>query len=235
VSILSSCRKIRFKLPKKGILEPNAPDDPLLYYYHPLVGFLYRNRIKRGLSLLKPHYESILEVGFGSGILMPTLFSIGKSVSGIDTVSDPIKVTKNLEKIGVHANLTQGDICYSKYPQESFDLVVAISILEHVREVEKLINKIFNILRPGGHFLAGMPNVNNFMKIAFSLIGYHNIQAHHITGHRRFLKLASEHFKLEGFNTMPSWSNETTGLYFNMLLSKAKDRSNKICPCGAET
>lgn len=220
MSILSSSKKIQFNVPKKGILEPNAPDDPLLYYYHPLVGFLYRSRIKHGLSLLKPHYDSILEVGFGSGILIPTLFSIGKSVSGIDTISDTIKVAKNLEKIGVHADLTQGDICSSSYPNESFDLVVAISTLEHVHEIEKLINKIFYILRPGGHFLVGMPNVNNFMKIAFSMIGYHNIQAHHVTNHRHFLKLACKYFKLEGFNNMPSWSNETTGLYFNMLLSK---------------
>ncbi len=149
-------RKVSFYLPAKGILEPNSADDPLPYYHHPCVGFLYRGRIKQALSLLTPPYGSILEIGYGSGILLPTLASFGKTISGIDIVSDPLRVTYNLKKIGIHASLTRGDICNAYYSSESFDLVVAISILEHIRNIKQVIDKVFYLLKPSGHFLVGI-------------------------------------------------------------------------------
>ena len=33
-------------------LPKNGPTDPIEYYRHPLVGWLFRNRINRGLQLL---------------------------------------------------------------------------------------------------------------------------------------------------------------------------------------
>jgi hypothetical protein len=89
-------KEIKFILPEKGTLEPNGPGDPLWYYYKPFIGILYRKRIEHCLSLLEPKYGSILEVGYGSGILVPTLLNIADRVSGLDTVSDPERVKFNL-------------------------------------------------------------------------------------------------------------------------------------------
>jgi hypothetical protein len=59
-------------LPPKGILEPNNDDDRLKYYYVPIVGRLYVGRINMTLGLLKrDEFSSILEIGYGSGVLMP--------------------------------------------------------------------------------------------------------------------------------------------------------------------
>jgi len=220
----SNKSRFSFCLPPKGVLEPNGPDDPLLYYYHPVVGSLYRSRIKQALSLLTQPYESILELGFGSGVMMPTLNTIGKKVSGIDSHSNPLKVTNNLKKIGINASLTRGDFFDTHYQKESFDLVVAISVLEHIRDIERAIERVYYLLRPGGHFLVGMPRVNNFMVTAFNAIGYHNIQAHHITNHMEFLRASNKYFKLISFAKIPSWAPMFAGLYFNALLSK---RANK--------
>jgi 2-polyprenyl-3-methyl-5-hydroxy-6-metoxy-1,4-benzoquinol methylase len=215
--------KTHFYLPPRDALEPNGPDDPYYYYYHPIFGFLYRARIKQALSLLNQHYGEILELGYGSGIMIPALASIGNSVSGIDTVTDPVKAMRNLTKIGVNVSLVQGDLCDMRYQSETFDLVVAISILEHICDIEEVVKKVHNILRPGGHFLVGMPRVNDFMTVAFNAIGYRNIKAHHITNHKQFLRLSSSHFELARFARIPSWAPVFSGLYFNMLLSKRSE------------
>jgi len=46
--------KHRFQLPKQGTFHPNGTDDPLPYYYKPLVGRLYCARIEQALALLTP-------------------------------------------------------------------------------------------------------------------------------------------------------------------------------------
>ena len=37
---------VRLDLPPRGVLKPNDADDPLPYYYHPWVGWLYRHRLQ---------------------------------------------------------------------------------------------------------------------------------------------------------------------------------------------
>lgn len=221
MSNLLLSKKAQFNLPAKGALEPNDIDDPLAYYYHPLVGFLYRNRIRQALSLLDPPYQTVLEIGYGSGIMLPTLVSIAKQVSGIDIMSDPQKVAANLKKLGIYVSLTKGDIATTDYSPESFDLIVAISILEHIKDLDPLLNKIFFLLRPGGYFLVGMPRVDNLMKVIFSLIGFSDIQAHHITNYRQFLKASSGKFTIVKSARLPLWTPEFMSLYFNVLLRKS--------------
>ena len=66
MSVHSSC-------PPRGRLQPNNERDPLPYYYRPLTGWLYRHRLQMGLDLLPAGGRRVLEVGVGSGILVPTL------------------------------------------------------------------------------------------------------------------------------------------------------------------
>jgi len=221
VSLFS--RKKLFKLPPQGSLEPHSRDDPLPYYYYPLISYLYRRRIEQGLALLTPPYESILELGYGSGVLLPTLASFGKTVSGIDIAAEPLKVMDRVKKIGADVFLVQSDICDMPYPKESFDLVVAFSVFEHIASVEQVIKKVFLLLKPGGHFLVGIPRTDILMKIAFPLIGYCSIKEHHITDYRKFLRRAEKLFQLKRLVNMPSWAPRCLSLYFNMLFCKNDD------------
>lgn len=213
-------KRIKFYLPSKGVIDPNGPNDPLCYYYNPFVGFLYRSRIQQSLSLLTPPYKRILEIGYGSGILLPTLASICDNVFGIDNESDSEKVNFNLKKLGVSALLTREDISSCGYPDESFDLVVAISVFEHIKEPHRAIEEVFRILKPNGNFLVGMPRVDFVMEKLFPLIGFHNIKDHHITDYRKFLRTAGNKFKLEKFSKIPSFLPVFLSLYFNMLFRK---------------
>lgn len=218
----SESKVINFKLPAKGALRPNGPDDPLLLYYHPLVGYFYRKRVRQALSILTQQYDSILEIGYGSGILLPSLVSAGGVVSGIDQVSDPETVRIDLEKIGIAVCLKKGNIFAADYSSGSFDLIVAISIIEHIDDIAGLTKKVYALLRPGGHFLVGMPKVGGFMNVAFRIIGYKDMDSRHIVSYKRFLKTAEELFDLKCFTKIPSWAPSGLSLYFNMLFSKKR-------------
>lgn len=45
------------------------------------------------------------------------------------------------------------------FEDESMDIVIANQILEHVKEVFWIFHEISRILRPGGHFILGVPNL----------------------------------------------------------------------------
>lgn len=212
--------KVSFHLPPKGVLRPIDNDNMLSYYYKPIVGFLYRQRIKQALSLLNPPYESILEIGYGSGVLLPTFCRLAQNVYAVDIKSDPEKVSSSLRGLGIGANLTKADILTVNYPKNYFDLIVAISVLEHIIDLGPIMNRLSGFLRQKGQLLVGMPRVDNFMKKVFPLIGFNNIEAHHVTNYKQLIKASEGLFSLQKFANMPSVVPEFAGLYFNMLFSK---------------
>lgn len=214
--------RVVFRLPEKEVLEPNGPDDPLPYYYKPLVRSLYHARIQKTLSLLTPPYASILEIGYGSGVLMPTLHSIADTVHGIDLMSDPEKTRANLAKIGIDVSLMKADINDLDQRDESFDLVVSISVMEHIENPSPVIQKIWHLLRPGGSFLVGMPRVDPIFSKAFHLVerGY-PIEKHHVTTYHQVMKATVKQFTLAGFSHLPAFLPRCMGIYFSMLFQKA--------------
>lgn len=50
------------------------------------------------------------------------------------------------------------DMTRSTLPNESFDCVVAVEVLEHVEEDENFVREVMRVLKPGGLFLMTTPN-----------------------------------------------------------------------------
>ena len=51
-----------------------------------------------------------------------------------------------------------GDMTCSSFPDNSFDFVVSVEVLEHVEEDEKFVSEVSRVLKPGGRFLMTTPN-----------------------------------------------------------------------------
>ena len=54
--------------------------------------------------------------------------------------------------------LILGDMTNSGLPDEVFDLVVSVEVLEHVEEDERFVSEICRVLKPGGRFVMTTPN-----------------------------------------------------------------------------
>ena len=211
----------RFKLPIEGTFQPNNDDDPLPYYYKSVVGSLYRYRIQQGLSLLSPPYEDMLEFGYGSGLLLPTLAAISGKLYGVNTASNPDVVHCGLKKLDIKAELYKNDLIKIKFPESSFDLIVAFSVFEHIHDSKEIIKEMFRVLKPNGRLLIGMPRVDKNMVKLFKLIGYDQIERHHVADYKSFLIACDGFFRLEKESRLFPSLPQCFGLYFNMLLNKA--------------
>lgn len=63
--------------------------------------------------------------------------------------------TKNLKKLGGEAVI--GDIINLPFEKNFFDLVVAIEVLEHIKDDKKAFSEIGRVLKSKGHFLFSVP------------------------------------------------------------------------------
>lgn len=213
----------RFILPDPGTFVPNGPDDPLPYYYKPLIGKIYCARIENALAMLSPPYNSCLEIGYGSGILLPSLHKMSESLTAIDLRSSPEQLKEPLSRLNVKCSLVKGDINDGLLEDDGFDLVVAISVFEHISDLKQIVERVNSLLRPAGHLLVGMPRVDKFMEKAFCFVGYSGIKNHHVSNHKDFFKEACASLNLVDINHMPQILPRSLGLYFAMLFEKKLD------------
>lgn len=212
---------VRFKLPPKGSLTPTGSSDPLNYYYLPLVGKLYTSRISMTLRLLgNTHFENTLEIGYGSGVLIPTLCKISQQVYGVDLDSDADLVAHHLSQFGCQVKLSRGVPDKLLFQDNQFDLIVAISVLEHIQEIHKFLTEIHRVLKPGGTLLVGMPAVNKFMGYLFSAIGFSGIDHHHVTTPEEMNASADTLFQLKSCKWMPSFLPSNFYLYKSFCFEK---------------
>jgi SAM-dependent methyltransferase len=197
---------LRLRLPPRGSLSPNNDVDPLKYYYTPLIGRIFTARIDLGLGLLEGRYARLLEIGFGSGLLLPTLASIADRVDGVDLASDPDLVRSQLTHMHVTVgDLRQGDACALPLSDATYDAVVAFSIYEHLKapELDRALAEAHRVLVPGGSLLVGCPAVHKGMNLAFAAIGFRGIEDHHFSGIDDVLGAAVGRFTVEKKATLP--------------------------------
>lgn len=95
--------------------------------------------------------KSVLDIGCGGGFLTNALAKAGHQAFGIDVSGKSLEVAKKRD--------TTGTVQYQKanayalpYENESFDVVCAMDVLEHVEEPSLLIQEASRVLKSEGLF-----------------------------------------------------------------------------------
>jgi len=168
--------------------------DPIKYYYWPIFGRMYRQRVELALGECAGG-ERILEVGFGTGLAFPNLHDIYKEIHGIDLTADIKAVKSVFEPMGISLFLEKGDVLKMPYEDGFFDTVLLISILEHLKpqEVEQAFAEVKRVLKPGGQMVYGTPVEKPFMVFMFRMLG-HDIRDEHFSTEREIAAAAHKIF-----------------------------------------
>lgn len=156
-------------------------DDPLRFYYLPVIGALYRRRVELCLEECRGG-GAVLEVGFGSGLTFLNLHRKYRSIHGLDLESDPDAVAATFNGHGIETDLRNGSVLEMPWDDATFDTVLLISILEHLRpeELPVAFREIRRVLVPGGQVVYGVPIERPLMVVMFRLLGY-DIRQHHFS------------------------------------------------------
>ncbi len=191
-------------LPFEEFRECDIPrGDPLRWYYHGLLGRLYRHRLDVAVALAGSG-RRILEAGYGSGTTFLELGCRFGEVHGVDLHQYGPQIAQVFGRHGMNVRLTRGNILELPYADRSFDTVLAVSILEHLRPEDQgpAMQEIRRVLRPQGALVVGAPGVNLLMSAAFRLMGF-SIGDYHLSSPHAIRSAAASLFVIDKVITRP--------------------------------
>ncbi len=106
----------------------------------------------------------VLDLGCGAGFLSNALAAGGHVVTGVDLALGALQVARDGDTTR-SVKYEQMDVRSLKFTNESFDVVCAMDVLEHVVSWETLVKEASRVLRPGGLFFFYTFNRNFLSKL----------------------------------------------------------------------
>ncbi len=98
-----------------------------------------------------PPASILLDIGCGGGLLTNALAKLGHTVTGIDISEKSLEVARAQDKTATVRYLTAN--AYSlPFPDNSFDAISAMDLLEHVESPHLVIAEAARVLKPKGLF-----------------------------------------------------------------------------------
>lgn len=99
------------------------------------------------------HFDAILDIGCGSGLMLNSLERIGNT-SGMDMSDAAIQFSSEIFKGAIKKGSLPNDV---PYPSNSFSLVTALDVIEHIDDDLASLASIKNLLRENGKAIITVP------------------------------------------------------------------------------
>lgn len=141
----------------------HADDQKLLYQHYQSLDFRnkpYQEKTLLWAKALKLTGPKILELGAADGSFLNLLSqSLNGKPAGLDIAADStglIKAHDFNDKL--------------PYPDKSFDLVIALEVIEHLYDTDFFLDEIRRVLKPKGYLILSTPNLaslSNRLKLLF--------------------------------------------------------------------
>lgn len=118
----------------------------------------FSNMIEKEIFQLKG--KRVLDIGCGKGGVAISCALRGANAFGFDADADEIKIAKKRAKsYGINNILIfKGDAENMPFPDDSFELVTATGVLEHVKNSEKNIKEMIRVTKHRGFCCISTPN-----------------------------------------------------------------------------
>lgn len=200
---------------EKGPMKPLHKINPVR------VGFLKQRicahfgRDPRALDALSG--LTVLDIGCGGGILSEPLARMGATVTGVDPAGENIGVARS------HAAEQGLEITYRNDLAEvlveegkTFDIVLAMEVVEHVPDVPAFVATAASLIRPGGFF--GGSTLNRTLRsFALAIVGAEYVLRWLPVGTHRWDKFVTPDEFADAIAEAGLSPHETEGMVFDPL------------------
>jgi SAM-dependent methyltransferase len=108
----------------------------------------------RLISRINSGPGSLADIGAGTGAFLEAAKKKGWEITGVEPNAQA------REASGKRAVILEESV--SDLEGKQFDVVTLWHVLEHMPELENMISKISNLVKPGGHLIIAVPNFNSY-------------------------------------------------------------------------
>jgi ubiquinone/menaquinone biosynthesis C-methylase UbiE len=193
--------------PSKSNVFKTNDEDPIDFYYYPVIGWIYRKRLANTLALVSSGREKLLDIGYGSGLLFPSLLNAALICYGLENHGQEEKVYDFLAKEKIAKEkvvLKDGSILAIPFTDGFFDTIVSVSTLEHIPDLDKAMSEMSRTLKNGGEMILSFPVRNPITDAFYRLFGYNPRQIHP-SSHRDIIAAAKKYFTVEKILKFPAF------------------------------
>jgi SAM-dependent methyltransferase len=173
------------RLPVRGQLPVTGPVDFVDHYYTGGAGWMLRQRLRWVRDALPAGCDSVLEIGYGSGIFFYELSRYARTLVGIDVHSRGAAVVTDCAEDGVSIVAAQGSGMALPFADGSFDAVVIVSALEFMSDPGACLRESLRVTRPGGRVIAVTPRIHAFTDAVWRVLSGVDPEVHFQGGRQR--------------------------------------------------
>ena len=116
-----------------------------------------------------------LDIGCGNGKFLGKLRILGWEPQGVEFNEGAVNVCRDNG-----LTVSHGDLQSAGFPDESFDMVSARHVIEHIPDPDRFIAEIARILKPGGYFYIRTPNSKALGRKVFAKYWFPNDVPRHL-------------------------------------------------------
>jgi SAM-dependent methyltransferase len=206
-------------LPPEALIKSGAVDHAD-WNFKPLLGWIQQVRFRLVTSLLpRTRVPRMLEIGYGSGIFMPQLATHCQELYGIDIHRFHDEVARTLAGYGVRANLFACGAEAMPFQDRLFDLVVAVSSLEFVSDLDAAALEMSRVLKPDGVLVMVTPGHSPLLDFGLKVLTGESAEKDYGGRRERLLPGLQRYFAIERRRSFPI-SSSSKGLYAAFRLRK---------------
>jgi 2-polyprenyl-3-methyl-5-hydroxy-6-metoxy-1,4-benzoquinol methylase len=128
----------------------------------------------------------LLDIGCGSGELLRIAQNIGvQNLAGVDGVQDALEKCRDIQGEIRQVDLNKTGL---PFPDEAFDGVTCLEVLEHLYDPQNTLREIFRVLEKGSCAIISVPNPFSYAVRARVLFGSNVSDPATIGGHIKFFR-----------------------------------------------
>ncbi len=172
--------KARYREAIQQVLSQSQPgrlDEigfPAYSHANPLISWLFWKRLHTVMNYIEggAPYRHALDFGCGSGVMLPFLAGASREVVAADIDLVPLENVKrhiplapNVKVLDASAN------ALANLPAASFDLIIALDVLEHVPDLAGSLAMLLRLLERGGQLVVSGPTENMLYRFGRKLAG----------------------------------------------------------------
>lgn len=147
---------------------------PAYSHPNPIINRVFWQRMHRAMNHIErsaPH-ENILDFGCGSGVMLPFLAMHSRHVTAIDIDLLPLERVKGHIPLAANVEVLDAKVTpIARLGTNSYDLIIALDVLEHVDDLPGTLSQLMNLLKPGGQLVVSGPTENLLYRIGRKLAG----------------------------------------------------------------